>query len=99
MADPGFFLHRIAPKWLANLLLNINSGVLGVLLKIFFGDPISTLSIPNLGLEIPYIVSFHLARPKTWRKRRLKQSNNDIGCDTFSIVFSLSRVIMEEDDE
>ena len=40
LADPGFFFHRIASKWLANILLNINSGVLGVLLIIFFGDPI-----------------------------------------------------------
>ena len=44
LADPGFFFHRIAPKLVANILVNINSGVLGVLLKIFFGDPISTLS-------------------------------------------------------
>ena len=40
LAVPGFFIHRIAPKLVANILENINSGVLGVLLMISFGDPI-----------------------------------------------------------
>ena len=40
LADPGFFFHRIAPKLVANILVNINSGVLGVLLMIFFGNTI-----------------------------------------------------------
>ena len=40
LAVTGFFFQRIAPKLVANLLVNINSGVLGVLLMIFFDDPI-----------------------------------------------------------
>ena len=40
LAVPVFFFQRIAPKLVANILVNINSGVLGVLLIIFFGDPI-----------------------------------------------------------
>ena len=40
LAVPGFLFQRIAPKLVANILVNINSGNLGVLLMIFFGDPI-----------------------------------------------------------
>ena len=65
LVDPGFFFHRIAPKLVANILVNINSGVLGVLLMIFFGDPICVQ--PTMSMRL-------------FPKKREKERRKEMGC-------------------
>ena len=84
--SPVFF-HRIDLKFIADILVNNNSGVLGLLLMIFLGDPISDHPIgeEHRILFQPVLYRFEAAT-KNHRKPAKEHDGNRISYQLFVLA-------------